>query len=66
MRVLRISSGISVLFISLVFAAHLVHHILVQSHGLARHPAAFAGVVAVLIVGSLSCIGAYLLLTGNH
>ena len=66
MRVLRFSSGISVLLISLDFAAHLVHHIFVQSHGLFRNPAAFAGVVTVVILGSLSCIGAYLLLTGNH
>lgn len=66
MKVLRVSSSVSVLLISLAFGAQLVLHILVQSHGLARNPDAFAGVVVVVILGGLSCIGAYLLLTSNH
>ncbi len=64
-RALHITSGVCVLFTSLVFV-HLIHHAFIVH----RHEFSPGSLIGYLIIaaaaGILSFIGAYLLLTGGR
>jgi hypothetical protein len=67
MRVLRITSGVAVLLITLAFGGHVLHHSFSEtSHEAIRGPGFWAAIGIAMLVGIFSFVGGCLLLRRNE